>query len=257
MTPPATWTSTCRGPSGVCTVPPVMTRALARGSVKLEVGDSKERRIGDAGAADVLFAPLSAIEYDDEMDHVGARIPQDLRRPQRIAAGRHDVLDHRDAVAALHASFYLLRGSVALRFLATEDQREARFHRHCAAQEHRSELRCGEALRRERQESGQVLAQTAEQLGIGFEKELVEVSVGVLARTKDEITLQVRGRDQVPSQRLSLINHKVNLMDRSTPPGAPPRTIREAVLSPRPPGRRDGSAHGNSRPAARRYWRRR
>src|SRR5258706_12469993 len=108
MTPPATWTSTCRGPSGVCTVPPVMTRALARGSVNLEVGDSKERRIGDAGAADVVLAPLAAIEDDDEVDHVGARIPQDLRRPQRVAPGGHCVPVHRVAAPALHSSFDLL-----------------------------------------------------------------------------------------------------------------------------------------------------
>src|SRR5712692_11074224 len=109
MTPPATWTSTCRGPSGVCTVPPLMTRALARGSVKLEVGDAKERRVRDAGVTDVVLAPLAAIEDDDEMDHVGTRIAQDLRRPQRVAAGRHDVLNHRDAIAAVHSSFDLLQ----------------------------------------------------------------------------------------------------------------------------------------------------
>jgi hypothetical protein len=50
-----------------------------------------------------------------------------------------------------------------------------------------------------------VLAQSSEQLGIGFEKELVEVSVGTLAGTKDEIAFQVGGRDQVTRQRLPLI----------------------------------------------------
>src|SRR4029077_3021855 len=118
ITPPATWTSTCRGPSGVCTVPPVMTRALERGSVKIQVFDAKEWRIWDTGAADIVLAALAAVEDDDEMDHVGARITQDLRRPYRIATGRDNVLDHRDAVAALHTSFDLLRGSIAFRLLA-------------------------------------------------------------------------------------------------------------------------------------------
>src|SRR6266581_376381 len=148
------------------------------------------------------------------------------------------------ALALLHSSFYLLRGPVALRFLADEDQGQARFHRHGAAQEHRSELGCGEALRCEGYESGQVLAQAAEQLGIGFEKELVEVSVGVLARTKDEIPFQVGGRDEVTRQCFPLVDHTVNLMDRSRRPGARPRTIRAAVLPRRSAVARGGSESG-------------
>src|SRR5260370_13259770 len=117
------------------------------------------------------------MEDDDELESVRIWIATRLRRPQRIAGGRDDVLDDRDAVAALHSSFYLLRGSVALRFLADEDKGQARFHRHSAAEEHRSKLGCGEALRREGHERGQVLAQSPEQLGIGPKTELAEVPV--------------------------------------------------------------------------------
>src|SRR5579864_6815602 len=91
MTPSVTWTSASSGPPGVYTVPPRI-----RSSVKLEVLDPEQRRVRNACAPDVLLSALTTIEHHDEVNHVQARVPQNLRRPQRVAAGRHHVLDHGD-----------------------------------------------------------------------------------------------------------------------------------------------------------------
>src|SRR5258708_22790802 len=115
MTPSAICTSTSRGPSGVWTVPPSMTSAFVRvESVKLEVGDAEQRRIRNAGPADVLLTTFAAVEDYDQVDHLDACIAQHLRRAQRVAAGGDDVFDHGHAVSMLEPSFYLLAGAVSL-----------------------------------------------------------------------------------------------------------------------------------------------
>src|SRR5882762_10401050 len=75
MTPSRTCTSTIRGPSGVWTVPPVMTRSpAAPASVKFEVTDAKQRRVLHPCAVDVVLSTLAAVEHNDQVDHVHARV---------------------------------------------------------------------------------------------------------------------------------------------------------------------------------------
>src|SRR5260370_10679993 len=175
-------------------MPPSMTSAFARPeSVKLEVGDAEQRRIWNAGPADVLLAALAAVEDDHEMDDLDTRVAQNLRRAQRVAACGDDVLDHCDPFSRLEPSLYLLRGPVSLRLLAHEDQGQAGLHRNRAAQEHRAQLRRREALRLRRDQLGEMAAQPSQQRRIGFEQELVEVAVRAFSRAKDEIALEVRG----------------------------------------------------------------
>jgi hypothetical protein len=92
-------------------------------SAKLEVGDAKERRVRNAGAPDVFLAALSPVEDDDEVDHFDARVAKHLGRAQRVPAGRDDVLDNCDSLSRLEDSFDLLRGPIALRLLANEEER--------------------------------------------------------------------------------------------------------------------------------------
>src|SRR5260370_16073985 len=149
MTPSATCTSTLCGPCGVWTMPPSMTNAFVRAeSVKLEVGDSEQRRIRNAGPDDVLLAALAAVEDDDQRDHLDASVPEHLRRAQRVAAGGDDVFDHCDPLSRLEPSFYLLRGPVSLGLFPDEDQGQAGLHGNRATQEHRAQLGSREALRR-------------------------------------------------------------------------------------------------------------
>src|SRR5260370_39588961 len=159
MTPSATCTSTSRGPSGVWTRPPSMTNAFVRAeSVKLEVGDSEQRRIWNAGSADVLLAALAAVEDDDQVDHLDASVAEQLRRAQRVAAGGHDVLDHCDPLPRLEPSLQLLSRPVTLWLFADEDQGQAGLHRNRAAQEHRAQLGSREALCLRRHQPGEVAA---------------------------------------------------------------------------------------------------
>src|SRR5260370_37686815 len=102
MTPSATCTSTLCGPCGVWTMPPSMMNAFVRAeSVKLEVGDSEQWRIRNAGRADVLLAALAAVEDDDQVDDLDAGVAEHLRRAQRVAAGGDDVLDHSHPLSRL------------------------------------------------------------------------------------------------------------------------------------------------------------
>src|SRR5260370_19458943 len=141
MTPSATCTSTLCGPCGVWTMPPSMTSAFVRAeSVKLEVGDSEQRRIRNAGPADVLLAALAAVEDDDQVDHLDARVAEHLRRAQRVAAGGHDVLDHCHPLSRLQPSFYLLRGPVSLALFADEDQGQPSLHGDRPPQGHGAQL---------------------------------------------------------------------------------------------------------------------
>src|SRR5258708_32276864 len=125
-----------------------MTNAFVRAeSVKLEVGDSEQWRIRNAGRADVLLAALAAVEDDDQVDDLDARVAKHLRRAQRVAAGGDDVLDHSHPLSRLVPSLYLLRGPVSLGLFADEDQGQAGLHGNRATQEHRAQLGSPEALR--------------------------------------------------------------------------------------------------------------
>src|SRR5437660_6198082 len=205
MTPPAICTSTSRGPSGVCTVPPAMTIDVrdAR-SVKLEICDAKKWRVRDVRCADVLLAALAAIEDDHEVNHGDAGVAQHLRRAKRVAAGGDDVFDDRDPLAGFEAALDLFRGAVTLRFLPHQDQGEAGFHGDCATQEHGAELRRRETLCLRRDQLGEMPAEPPEKRGIGFEEELVEVAVGAFARAQNEVALEIRGGDQVASELAQL-----------------------------------------------------
>src|SRR6266849_403929 len=201
MTPSAMYTSTSRGPSGVWTVPPAITSESGWvESVKLEVGDAEKWRVRNARASNVVLTTLAAIEDHDEMNHVDARVAQHPRRAQRVAAGGDNVFDHRDPFARFEPTFDLLRGAVALRLFADEDQRQARLHRDRAPQEHGAKLGCREALRLSWHQPGELLAQPAQKGWIGFEQELVEVTVRAFSRPKDEIAFEVRGGDEVARQ---------------------------------------------------------
>src|SRR2546427_3409446 len=91
MTPSEMWTSTRRGPSGVWTVPPAMTRAgPAARSIKFQVRDAEKRRIRNAGAADVLLSPFAPGEHDDEVDPLHARVAEPPGRAQGSATRGHD-----------------------------------------------------------------------------------------------------------------------------------------------------------------------
>src|SRR3981081_1092380 len=99
-----------------------------RSSVKFEVLNAEQRRVRNAGAADVLLASLSAVEHDDDVDDVRARVAKDLRRPQRIATCRDHVLDDSDSVVWCEMGLALFRRPVYLRFLAHQYQRKACLH---------------------------------------------------------------------------------------------------------------------------------
>src|SRR5260370_13435474 len=178
MTPSATCTSTLCGPCGVWTMPPSMTSAFVRAeSVKLEVGDSEQRRIRNAGPDDVLLAALAAVEDDDEVDHLDASVAEHLRRAQRVAAGGDDVFDHCDPLSRLEPSFYLLRGPVSLGLFADEDQGQAGLHGNRATQEHSAQLGSREALRLRWHQLGEQAAPPSPQRGLGFEHEFAAVTV--------------------------------------------------------------------------------
>src|SRR6266851_7987523 len=249
MTPSATCTSTSRGPSGVWTMPPSMTSAFVRlDSVKLEIGDAEQRRIRNAGPADVLLAALSAVEDDHEIDDLDPRVAKHLCRAQGVATGGDDVLDHCDPLSRLEPSLYLLRCPVSLGFFAHEDQGQAGLHGDGSPQQHRAQLRRREALRLRRHQVGEMAAQPAQQRRIGFEQELVEVAVRASSRAKDEIALEVRGGDQLAPQRFALSYHMVNLMDRNKPPGARLQTLRAAAPLRRNAVARAGSGSGTGSP---------
>src|SRR5205823_5900117 len=228
ITPSVTCTSAWRGPSGVWTLPPRMSS-----SVKFEVLNAEERRVRDAFLADVVFAALTAVQHHDKMNHIEARVAQHLDRAERVAAGRDHVLDHCDALARRDASLDLLRGAVALRLLADEEQRQSGLHRHSPAKQYGSELWRCEALRLFRHELSKMRAEALEQVGLGLEQEFVEVSIGLLAGAQDELALQVRGSDEVAPERFLPPNHGINLMDRSRPPYARRRRTRGAESLPR------------------------
>src|SRR5579859_8084838 len=82
ITPSMTWTSASTGPPGVYTVPPRISS-----SVKFEVLNAEQRRVGNAGVADVVLAALAAVEHHHEVDDLQSRVPQNLGRAQRIASG--------------------------------------------------------------------------------------------------------------------------------------------------------------------------
>src|SRR5437879_4933964 len=192
MTPPAIWTSTSRGPSGVCTVPPTITIDVrdAR-SVKLEIGEAEKRRVGKAGGANVVLAAFAAVEDDHQVNHGRAGVAQHLRGTKRVAARGDDILDDGDPLAGFVAAFDLFRSAVTLRLLPHQDQGEASFHGDCTAKEHCAELRSREALRLRRDQLGETPAEPAQERGIGFEEELVEVAVGAFARAKHEVALEI------------------------------------------------------------------
>src|SRR5579872_4005309 len=216
-TPSMTRTSASRGPSAVKTVPP-----RTRSSVKFEVCDAEKRRVGDPRLADVLLPSLATVEDDDEVDDVEAGVAQDLHRTERVATGRHDVLDHRHALARRHAAFELLGRAVALRLLAHEDEREPGLHRHRATEQNGPELGRRKALRGRRDEGRELGAEALEQSRIGLEKELVEVAVRPPSRPKHEIAFQIGSLDQVPPKlpQLGVVPglHRPNLADGCLPP---------------------------------------
>src|SRR6266702_7382943 len=75
MTPSLTSTFASRGPAGVYTVP-----LRIRSSVKFEVLNPEQRRVRNAGGADVVLPTLASVEHDDEVDDVEARVAQHLDR---------------------------------------------------------------------------------------------------------------------------------------------------------------------------------
>src|SRR5882672_3957483 len=186
ITPSVTCTSASRGPSGPWTVPPRISS-----SVKFQVLNAKERRVRDAGAFDVVLAPFASVEHDDQVDDVGARVTQHLRRTKRVAAGRHHVFDEGDPVFGLEAAFDLLRGPVPLRFLAHEDQRQPGLQGDGPAKQDGAKLRRREALGVIRNQCGEMLAQPAQKIRLGLEEKLVEVSIRPFARAKNEIAFEI------------------------------------------------------------------
>src|SRR5690349_7670446 len=239
-----------------------------RRSVKREVRDVEQRRVGNARLADVLFPALTAIKHHHQMDDVEARIAQRLDRAKRITSRRDHVLDDCHTLTRCEPTLELLAGAVALRLLAHQQQRKTGLHRHHAAQKHRPKLWRGQSLCFFGDKGSEVRADSLQELRVGLEKKLVEVAVGPLARTKDEIAPQIRRRDKVAPQRLPVRNHRLNLIEflsspftgrwpegpegllpcvfspegRSTPPGARPRKTRAAESPRRSAPSRAGSA---------------
>src|SRR3979411_326936 len=164
MPPSEMWMSSGRGPSGVWTIPPAMTSRVedACDSVKFQVCDAKKRRVGDAGAANVFLAPFAAVEDDDEVDHMHSRVREHVRRAQRVATGRDDVLDHCDLVARLEPPLDLLGSPVSLRFFADQDERQAGLHGDRAAQKHGTELGSSQPLRLRWHQLCEMLAKPAQ-----------------------------------------------------------------------------------------------
>jgi hypothetical protein len=63
-----------------------------------------------------------------------------------------------------------------------------------------------------------MLSDALQQLWFSLEEELVEVAVGAFARPKDEVAFQIRRRDEIARQRLSIRNHDLNLADSGDRP---------------------------------------
>src|SRR5579864_1389982 len=126
--------------------------------------------------------------------HLQARVAQRLDRLQQGAAGGDDVLDEAHRLALLERPLEPVAGSVLLRLLANDQEREPRLERRGRCERNRAELRRSEA-RRDRgvldNLGGDPLAECAQEVGPRLEAVLVEVVPGAPARTQDEIALEI------------------------------------------------------------------
>ncbi len=130
-------------------------------------------------------------------------VAQRLDRREGGSARRHDVLHEADALPGLEDPLEPFVRPVTLRFLADDEERQARSERGCGGKRDGAELRPGD-LRRVRlvlaHLGRQTLAERAQQLGLRLEAVLVEVVARAPAAPEDEVALEVRMLLQRASQ---------------------------------------------------------
>src|SRR6266513_2606368 len=99
-----------------------------RSSVKLEVLNAVQRRVGNPGLADVFLAAFPAVEHDDQVDDLQAGTAKRIDGAQRIPTSGYNVFDDRHLLPRFEPPLELLGGAVSLRLLAHQDERKARLH---------------------------------------------------------------------------------------------------------------------------------
>ena len=123
------------------------------------------------------------------------RVAQRLHRRESGSTRRDDVLHEAHALARIEHALEPFAGPVALRFLADDEERQARSERGCGRERDGAELGPGDPRR-----VGLVLAhlgrqtltERAQQPGLSLEAVLVQVVARAPAAPEDEVALEVR-----------------------------------------------------------------
>src|SRR6188768_3082567 len=152
-----------------------------------------------ADARERVHTALLAVDDTDGRPALQTYLADGANRPRERTAGRHDVLDQADTLSFLERTLDPVRGPVLLGLVSDDHEREARGERCRRGQHDGAENRTREAdsiglvlLHRLREPA----AERLEHVGLGLEAELVEVEARPLARTEDEVTLQVPVLDE-------------------------------------------------------------
>jgi hypothetical protein len=138
------------------------------------------------------FFPIDDADGDSTLQ---PSLPERFQGFQGGSAGGDDVLDEAHALARFEGSFDPIRGSVFLRLVTDDHERQARGERGCRRDDDCTELRArnahgfGLVLR---DCGGNVVTEHGEQVGPGLEAVLVEVVARAAPRTKDEVAFEVR-----------------------------------------------------------------
>jgi hypothetical protein len=137
------------------------------------------------------FLPIDDTDHDSALE---TGLAKNLECLDGSTAGGDDVLDEADPIAGFPGSFEPVRGSVLLRRLAHDEERELRREGSSRRERDGTELRAGEpyGVRLVLADCDRdVLAERGEQVWPGLEAVLVEVVARPAPGAKDEITLEV------------------------------------------------------------------
>jgi len=141
-----------------------------------------------------ILPTLLAVDDADRRADLKPGLPERLHGLDRCARRGHDVLDEAHALAHFEGAFEPVRGAVALRVLADDQERSARCERGRSRESNGAELGPGEAGRLRlvlANGRGDQVTERPEQLGPSLEAVLVEVVPRAPARAQQEVALEV------------------------------------------------------------------
>src|SRR5579862_2817398 len=164
-----------------------------------ELPRAEDRTEPDGPPREGVRAPFLAVDDAHGGVHDEARGAQRVDGIEQRAARGDDVLDEAEALAVVVRSFDPVAGSVLLRLLADDDERQPRLERRGRRERDGAELGRGDPRRVRRvlrDLCGDALAQRAQDVWARLEAVLVEVVARPLAGAEDEVALQVRVLDE-------------------------------------------------------------